>query len=133
MLCCCLYADNSLIAGEDVGHYGGSYKVTYDLYKKYGEMRLLDTPICGKSPGIALHVSWNVLARFCDYTSKTLRREWIVRQQLWEIEICTSMHGMEHLVQMRHSLDYKELMKKKIVGCISACLRLFRVKVFSHR
>jgi pyruvate/2-oxoglutarate/acetoin dehydrogenase E1 component len=30
-----------------VGHYGGSYKVTYDLYKKYGEMRLLDTPICG--------------------------------------------------------------------------------------
>lgn len=33
--------------GEDVGHYGGSYKVTYDLYKKYGEMRLLDTPICG--------------------------------------------------------------------------------------
>jgi pyruvate/2-oxoglutarate/acetoin dehydrogenase E1 component len=34
-------------AGEDVGHYGGSYKVSYDLYKKYGELRLLDTPICG--------------------------------------------------------------------------------------
>ena len=32
--------------GEDVGHYGGSYKVSFDLYKKYGEMRLLDTPIC---------------------------------------------------------------------------------------
>ena len=29
-----------------MGHYGGSYKVSYDLYKKYGEMRLLDTPIC---------------------------------------------------------------------------------------
>jgi hypothetical protein len=37
----------NLPAGEDVGHYGGSYKVTYDLYKKYGEFRLLDTPICG--------------------------------------------------------------------------------------
>jgi len=36
-------------AGEDVGHYGGSYKVTYDLYKKYGDMRLLDTPICGEA------------------------------------------------------------------------------------
>ena len=34
-------------AGEDVGHYGGSYKVTYGLYKKYGDMRILDTPICG--------------------------------------------------------------------------------------
>ena len=30
---------------------GGSYKVTYDLYKKYGEMRLLDTPICGALSG----------------------------------------------------------------------------------
>ena len=30
-----------------MGHYGGSYKVTYDLYKKYGDMRVLDTPICG--------------------------------------------------------------------------------------
>lgn len=34
------------IMGEDVGHYGGSYKVTYGLYKKYGDMRVLDTPIC---------------------------------------------------------------------------------------
>lgn len=38
-----------LVVGEDVGHYGGSYKVTYDLYKKYGEWRLLDTPICENS------------------------------------------------------------------------------------
>ena len=34
------------LMGEDVGHYGGSYKVSFDLYKKYGELRLLDTPIC---------------------------------------------------------------------------------------
>lgn len=40
-------------AGEDVGHYGGSYKVTYDLYKKFGENRLLDTPICGMHPSVA--------------------------------------------------------------------------------
>eukprot|EP00466_Bigelowiella_natans_P012511 jgi/Bigna1/46633/estExt_Genewise1.C_60072 len=37
---------NVMIMGEDVGHYGGSYKVTTDLYKKFGEMRILDTPIC---------------------------------------------------------------------------------------
>jgi pyruvate dehydrogenase E1 component beta subunit len=37
------------VMGEDVGHYGGSYKVTKDLYKKYGELRLLDTPICENS------------------------------------------------------------------------------------
>ncbi|AFY69527.1 Pyruvate dehydrogenase (acetyl-transferring) [Thalassoporum mexicanum PCC 7367] len=37
------------VMGEDVGLYGGSYKVTKDLYQKYGELRLLDTPICENS------------------------------------------------------------------------------------
>jgi pyruvate dehydrogenase E1 component beta subunit len=37
------------VLGEDVGRYGGSYKVTKDLYKKYGDWRLLDTPICENS------------------------------------------------------------------------------------
>ncbi len=38
-----------LVIGEDVGHYGGSYKVTKDLYKKYGDLRVLDTPIAENS------------------------------------------------------------------------------------
>ncbi|MCS6781752.1 MAG: alpha-ketoacid dehydrogenase subunit beta [Gloeomargarita sp. SKYBB_i_bin120] len=43
------------VLGEDVGHYGGSYKVTKDLYKKYGELRVLDTPICENSfTGLAI-------------------------------------------------------------------------------
>ncbi len=47
------------VLGEDVGHYGGSYKVTKDLYKKYGDLRLLDTPIaensfCGMAVGAAM-------------------------------------------------------------------------------
>lgn len=42
-----LYAYTTV--GEDVGHYGGSYKVSYDLYKKFGDLRLLDTPICENS------------------------------------------------------------------------------------
>ena len=52
--------DNTVfVLGEDVGHYGGSYKVTKDLYQKYGDLRLLDTPIaensfCGMAVGAAL-------------------------------------------------------------------------------
>ena len=38
-----------LILGEDVGHYGGSYKVTKDLHSKYGDLRVLDTPIAENS------------------------------------------------------------------------------------
>nr|YP_009396618.1 pyruvate dehydrogenase E1 component beta subunit [Vertebrata australis]ARW65804.1 pyruvate dehydrogenase E1 component beta subunit [Vertebrata australis] len=37
------------ILGEDVGHYGGSYKVTRDLHVKYGDLRILDTPIAENS------------------------------------------------------------------------------------
>jgi pyruvate dehydrogenase E1 component beta subunit len=41
--------DRVFVIGEDVGHYGGSYKVTKDLYEKYGELRVLDTPIAENS------------------------------------------------------------------------------------
>ena len=37
------------VLGEDIGHYGGSYKVTKDLHKKYGDLRILDTPIAENS------------------------------------------------------------------------------------
>nr|YP_009392695.1 pyruvate dehydrogenase E1 component beta subunit [Bostrychia tenella]ARW61257.1 pyruvate dehydrogenase E1 component beta subunit [Bostrychia tenella] len=37
------------VLGEDVGHYGGSYKVTKDLHIKYGDLRILDTPIAENS------------------------------------------------------------------------------------
>lgn len=41
--------DTVFVLGEDVGHYGGSYKVTKGLYEKYGEWRVLDTPIAENS------------------------------------------------------------------------------------
>jgi pyruvate dehydrogenase E1 component beta subunit len=37
------------VMGEDVGHYGGSYKVTKGFAEKYGDLRLLDTPIAENS------------------------------------------------------------------------------------
>ena len=37
------------ILGEDVGLYGGSYRVTQGLYAKYGEWRVRDTPISENS------------------------------------------------------------------------------------
>ncbi len=41
-----MVADGDVIVlGEDVGLYGGSYRVTEGLYAKYGEWRVRDTPI----------------------------------------------------------------------------------------
>ncbi|MEK7289298.1 MAG: alpha-ketoacid dehydrogenase subunit beta, partial [Planctomycetota bacterium] len=33
------------ILGEDVGVYGGAFRVTEGLIEKYGEWRVLDTPL----------------------------------------------------------------------------------------
>nr|YP_009297236.1 pyruvate dehydrogenase E1 component beta subunit [Porphyridium sordidum]AOM66579.1 pyruvate dehydrogenase E1 component beta subunit [Porphyridium sordidum] len=47
--------DTVFVLGEDVGHYGGSYKVTKDLHNKYGDLRVLDTPIAENSfTGLAI-------------------------------------------------------------------------------
>jgi len=44
-----------VVLGEDVGHYGGSYKVTKEFNTKYGDWRLLDTPIAENSfTGLAI-------------------------------------------------------------------------------
>ncbi|PWZ55169.1 Pyruvate dehydrogenase E1 component subunit beta-3, chloroplastic [Zea mays] len=37
------------VMGEDVGHYGGSYKVTKGLAEMFGDLRVLDTPIAENS------------------------------------------------------------------------------------
>ena len=43
-------ADESVFTlGEDVGLYGGSYRVTEGLFAKYGEWRVRDTPISENS------------------------------------------------------------------------------------
>ncbi len=51
--------DTVVVLGEDVGLYGGSYRVTEGLVAKYGEERLIDTPIAelsivGNAVGMAM-------------------------------------------------------------------------------
>ncbi|MEJ2439011.1 MAG: hypothetical protein P8Z72_05020 [Gammaproteobacteria bacterium] len=41
--------DSVFILGEDVGLFGGSYRVTQGLYAKYGEWRVRDT-FCSSTP-----------------------------------------------------------------------------------
>jgi pyruvate dehydrogenase E1 component beta subunit len=43
-------ADKAVVTlGEDVGFYGGSYRVTEHLYEKFGAERVIDTPISEQS------------------------------------------------------------------------------------
>jgi pyruvate/2-oxoglutarate/acetoin dehydrogenase E1 component len=52
--------DKVCIIGEDIGVYGGSFKVTLGLIEKYGPKRIIDTPISentiiGTAIGAAIH------------------------------------------------------------------------------
>jgi len=49
---------NVMIMGEEVGHYNGAYKVTEGLLNKFGEKRVLDTPIAESGfAGVAIGAS----------------------------------------------------------------------------
>lgn len=37
--------DRVFLMGEEVGQYGGAYKISKGLYEKYGGERIIDTPI----------------------------------------------------------------------------------------
>ncbi|GAB4834076.1 Pyruvate dehydrogenase E1 component subunit beta-3, chloroplastic [Ancistrocladus abbreviatus] len=50
------------VMGEDVGHYGGSYKVTKGLATKYGDLRVLDTPIAEKPVIEGMNMGFLLLA-----------------------------------------------------------------------
>ena len=36
---------NIFILGEDVGFYGGAFKITEGLFAEFGEKRVVDTPV----------------------------------------------------------------------------------------
>ena len=64
---------NVVVLGEDVGYFGGVFRVTDGLQRKYGEHRVLDTPIAeGAIVGAAIGMGVNGMrpiaeVQFADY------------------------------------------------------------------
>lgn len=56
------------ILGEEVGNYNGAYKVTKDLYAKYGSSRVMDMPITEHGfAGMAVGAAFNGLKPVCEF------------------------------------------------------------------
>lgn len=76
--------DRVFLMGEDIGIYGGAFQVTGDLYHRFGEDRVMDTPIselggAGVAVGAALTGMRPVFEfQFSDFA--TLAMEQIVNQ-----------------------------------------------------
>jgi pyruvate dehydrogenase E1 component beta subunit len=58
------------VMGEEVAQYNGAYKVTKDLLKKFGEQRVIDTPITeGGFTGLAVGAAMTGLRPVIEYMS----------------------------------------------------------------
>jgi len=56
------------LIGEEVGQYQGAYKVTKGLYEKYGQRRVIDTPITEQGfAGIAVGAAQTGLKPVCEF------------------------------------------------------------------
>merc|ERR1711953_5426 len=56
------------VMGEEVAQYDGAYKVTRGLWKKYGDKRVIDTPITEMGfAGLAVGAAMNGLRPFCEF------------------------------------------------------------------
>jgi pyruvate/2-oxoglutarate/acetoin dehydrogenase E1 component len=62
--------DRVFILGEDIGAYGGAFKVTDGFQRKFGESRVIDTAIVGAAAGAA-HMGMRPVAemQFIDFIS----------------------------------------------------------------
>jgi Pyruvate/2-oxoglutarate dehydrogenase complex, dehydrogenase (E1) component, eukaryotic type, beta subunit len=65
--------EKTVVFGEDVGHFGGVFRVTSGLQKRFGQARCFDTPLCeqgiiGFAVGLAQY-GYKVVAeiQFADY------------------------------------------------------------------
>tara|TARA_B100001123_G_scaffold159675_1_gene184558 strand:+ start:5110 stop:6498 length:1389 start_codon:yes stop_codon:yes gene_type:complete len=59
---------NVIIFGEEVGEYQGAYKVTQGLLKKFGNKRVIDTPISEEGfTGLAIGCAFNGLIPIVEY------------------------------------------------------------------
>merc|ERR1711981_337448 len=56
------------VMGEEVAQYDGAYKVTRGLWKKYGDKRVIDTPITEMGfAGLAVGAAMNGLRPVCEF------------------------------------------------------------------
>jgi 2-oxoisovalerate dehydrogenase E1 component beta subunit len=59
--------DRVFVIGEDVGEYGGAFKVTEGLHEKFGDARVIDTPISETAiVGAAIGASYMGMRPVCE-------------------------------------------------------------------
>ena len=79
-----------IVLGEEVGQYDGAYKITRNLLKKYGENRVIDTPITEMGfSGLAVGAAMAGLRPICEFMTFNF-----------------AMQGIDHVVNSAAKTNY---------------------------
>jgi len=108
------------VIGEEVAQYDGPYKVTKELWKKYGDKRVIDTPISemgftGMAVGAAFHglrpvvdfMTFNFAMQSIDHVLNSAAKTYYMSAGRINVPIVfRGPNGMAAGVAAQHSQDY---------------------------
>ena len=90
--------ESVILMGEEVGQYHGAYKVTRGLLEKYGESRIIDTPITEMGfAGLAVGAGLGGLKPICEFMTFNF-----------------AMQGIDHIINSAAKAHY---MSSGIMKC----------------
>jgi pyruvate dehydrogenase E1 component beta subunit len=115
--------DRTFLMGEEVGHYGGAYKVSEGLLARFGERRVIDTPIAetgfaGVGIGAAMvglrpiieFMTWNfALTAFDQLVNNAAKLRYMSNGQFALPIVFRGPSGAAHALAAQHSQAVESL------------------------
>uniref|UniRef100_A0A0N4ZDH6 Pyruvate dehydrogenase E1 component subunit beta n=1 Tax=Parastrongyloides trichosuri TaxID=131310 RepID=A0A0N4ZDH6_PARTI len=112
--------DKVFLIGEEVAQYDGAYKVSKGLWKKYGDKRIIDTPItemgfAGLAVGAAFHglrpicefMTWNFSLQAVDHILNSAAKTFYMSSGRFHVPIVfRGPNGAAAGVAAQHSQDF---------------------------
>ncbi|XP_034113891.1 uncharacterized protein LOC117574264 isoform X2 [Drosophila albomicans] len=91
--------DRVLLLGEEVAQYDGAYKVSRGLWKKYGDKRIIDTPITEMGfAGIAVGAAMAGLRPVCEFMTFNFSMQAIDHANLLKSATNNSSHKLKPFI-----------------------------------
>lgn len=85
--------DAVFILGEEVAQYQGAYKVTKGLYEKYGDRRVIDTPITEMGfTGLAVGAAYKDLKPIVEFMTMNFSMQAIDQVSVASRNLCITIN-----------------------------------------
>ncbi|CAD6995076.1 unnamed protein product [Ceratitis capitata] len=127
--------DRVFLIGEEVAQYDGAYKVSRGLWKKYGDQRVVDTPITEMGfAGIAVGAAMAGLRPICEFMTFNFSMQAIDQVNILSRQPNTSFPNNLQVYHNKFNASSVKLSTPKPPASIGDCLavvKLSKVRVTS--